>query len=93
MLSNTNLYKAAGISWTLLGFTRGLQAYDYSVKKRNKQQFYLHKVGYGIAGLCVYVAPTVFTPIVIYKELYRLEVNLRDLENEKNTDFYNELFI
>ena len=29
--------------------------------------------------------------LTIYKEIYRLEIYLRNLENEKNSDFYNKL--
>jgi hypothetical protein len=44
----------------------------------------------GLYGIFVYFNP-VFLPYLMTKELYRLEVNLRNLENEKNSRFYNEI--
>lgn len=39
----------------------------------------------------MYANPLLF-PITASKEIYRLEVNLRNLENEKKTDYYNNLW-
>jgi len=30
-------------------------------------------------------------PFSVYKEMYRLEVNIRNLEDEKTTSYYNNL--
>jgi hypothetical protein len=38
----------------------------------------------------MYGNPVLF-PLSIYKEIYRLEINMRKLENEKLNFFYNEL--
>jgi hypothetical protein len=39
----------------------------------------------------MYLNP-LFLPIFIYKESYRLEVNVRGLDEEKKTSKYNEVF-
>lgn len=44
----------------------------------------------GLIGSILYMAP--FTIIfMIPKEIYRLEVDLRNLQNEKDNDWYNRL--
>ena len=37
-------------------------------------------------GVFMYVN-LVFVPIIMYKELYRLEVNVRNLQDEKNNEY------
>jgi len=44
---------------------------------------------HGTVGLLIYVNP-VFLPFTTYKEFYRLEINIRDL-NEKKDKYYNKL--
>jgi hypothetical protein len=72
--------------WCLLGFKRGLNHYDYNYAKydreENKPYMYTSKIPYGVAGTLFYANPFT-TPIKLYKELYRLEVNIRGLESEK----------
>jgi len=94
-------------SWTGLGFYRGTKNYghnykknciEYEEKKNNKyytvvkpQYLYSTCVGYGLFGFFIYVNPiTAF--VVIPKELYRLEVNIRGLHEEKEKDKYYEIF-
>jgi hypothetical protein len=77
-------------SWSLLGFKRGINAYDYSCNKSQNQHLYLKKGIWGLGSTLVYINPCAF-PFVLYKEIYRLEVQFRGLEDEKNTDFYNEV--
>jgi hypothetical protein len=79
-------------SWSLLGFKRGINSYDYSYKKdsRVKQHLYLEKGIWGLTSTIAYVTPFSFF-VVLYKEIYRLEVQLRGLEDEKKTDYYNEV--
>ena len=84
--------------WGLLGYNRGTNSYDYKYKKYNgkkeiqEKETYLYsaKVFYGISGIFLYVNPFLL-PIIIPKEVYRLEVNIRNNENEKKSDYYNEL--
>lgn len=51
---------------------------------------YLERAANGIIGATVYINPFLF-PYFFYVEIYRLEVNLRNLEDEKKTAKYNEL--
>jgi hypothetical protein len=51
---------------------------------------YSTKFGFGIVGLVVYLCPA-FYVIVLPKEIYRLEVNIRGLEDEKETQYYNNI--
>ena len=82
-----------GTSWTVLGFTRGLQSYDYTYHKsiHKEPYLYIHKGQHGLLGIFVYMNPFL-SPLTLYKEIYRLEVNLRGLEEEKKTDYYNQIF-
>jgi hypothetical protein len=82
------------ICWSGLGFFRGINYYTYKHKhdkyESKKTYLYLSSIGYGLYGFTLYANP-ILLPISIYKELYRIEVNLRNLENEKNSESYNEL--
>ena len=71
--------------WSGLGFIRGVNSYNYS---NNKPYLYSSSFMYGMVGLFLYVNP-VFLPLTTYKEFYRLEINIRDLN--KNDKYYNEL--
>lgn len=93
-LKQKYLLMAVGYSaWSGLGFIRGLQSYTYNHNKREKNEpiIYLNSICYGFFGICIYCNP-IFFPVNLYKEMYRLEVNIRKLENEKTTDFYNHVF-
>ena len=84
--------------WPVLGFNRGLNSYNYNYEqnklyrhgKQIKNPFYLDKLAWGIGSAIAYLNPCTGL-IVLYKEVYRLEVNLRGLEDEKKTDYYNEV--
>ena len=84
--------------WPILGFKRGLNSYDYNYShnklyshgKQIKNPFYLDKLAGGIFSAIAYLNP-VTGLIGLYKEIYRIEVNLRGLEDEKKTDYYNEV--
>lgn len=78
-----------------LGFYRGMNEYDYSyhrknMYKQNTSYLYTNKIIYGLFGASLYVFPVAYI-ILLQKELYRLEVNIRNLEDEKTTDYYNLL--
>ena len=103
LLTKEFLY-LTGTGWGILGFKRGLNKYDYQykhdyenpewytgIKKDNtKPYLYTDKIFYGLSGLIIYMNPGTF-PITIYKEIYRLEINIRGMEEEKNTKYYNIL--
>jgi hypothetical protein len=85
-------------AWSVLGVHRGIKAYDYNLNKENQlyndnykdRYFYSVALFYGMAGFSVYINPFLLM-ITIPKEIYRLEVNLRGLEEEKKTDYFNQL--
>jgi hypothetical protein len=79
--------------WCFLGFIRGINNYVYLHKTtygNTKQFYYLDTLGAGILGALVYAVP-VTLPFTLYKEAYRLEAFMRNLNDEKQSDFYNTL--
>ena len=95
---NKVLVSLVGVA-TPLGFYRGVQSYHWerslSVASQQPQQpgqEYLYTVaaGHGLMGSLVYLCPLMVVQNVA-KELHRLEVNLRGMENLKHTRYYNEL--
>ena len=68
--------------WNMLGFKRGLDYYDYFNDKNN----YLYSISFkeGLKGVWLY---TFVSPFMVFKELYRLEVNIRGLK--KDSDYYS----
>jgi hypothetical protein len=89
--------------WVALGFYRGTKHYEYDYKnqciqyEKNKkysekpQYFYSSCIGIGLFGSFIYVNPFLF-PLIITKEFYRLEVNIRGLDEEKDKKDYYHLF-
>ena len=56
------------------------------------EKYYSLYFGVGIWGACVYVMPIIgFIPVL--KEIYRLEINLRGLDDKKETDAYYDLLV
>jgi hypothetical protein len=47
-------------------------------------------MGVGLFGSLLYVNPFLF-PFIIKKELYRLEVNIRGLDEEKDKKYYYDI--
>ena len=81
------------LGWSLLGFYRGQNSYDYRYSKdyyRYESYLYSQRITHGFFGMIMYACPF-FIFMTISKELFRLEVNIRNLENEKNEDYYNKL--
>ena len=89
-ISIKNIQNVAICSWAVLGFTRGINSYDYSYKPK-LSYLYIDKCISGLGASLVYICPLTFF-YVVYKEVYRLEINLRGLEDDKKTDFYNQIF-
>jgi hypothetical protein len=86
------------LGWPILGFKRGLNSYDYNYSNNKlykysenpKHPLYLDKLVWGVGGIFWYLNPCTFF-FVLYKEIYRLEINLRGLEDEKKTEYYNKV--
>ena len=80
-------------TWCGLGFIRGVNYYKYNKYKYDENKTYLYSDATvdGFFGIILYANP-VLLPITIHKEIYRLEINLRKLENEKKSKYYNDLF-
>ena len=84
-------------SWCGLGFYRGANYYKYDLDNSNldkykikKNYLYSDSILYGFYGVLMYINPA-FLPIIIYKEFYRLEVNVRNLQDEKKSKYYNNI--
>jgi len=81
-------------SWSGLGYIRGINSYKYHHNKyeTEKKEDYLYAslMLYGFFGIGIYANPFLL-PFTIYKEIYRFEVDVRNLEDEKKTRFYNSL--
>lgn len=73
--------------WCALGFVRGVNSYNYHYDKK-ETYLYLNSVGYGCCGILFYANP-ILIPFSVYKEIYRFEVNVRQLEQ---THDYHQLF-
>jgi len=88
--------------WFALGFYRGTKDYEYDYKnqciqyeknkKYNEKPQYLYSscMGVGLFGSLLYVNPFLF-PFIIKKELYRLEVNIRGLDEERDKKYYYDI--
>lgn len=78
--------------WCGLGFIRGVKSYNYNYNKYKKDEpyMYLNLVCNGLFGIFIYANP-ILLPVTTHKEFYRLETNLRNLEKNKNNDFYKDL--
>ena len=83
--------------WPAIGFKRGINSYNYNFSEKKIHEteiinyLYLDKFIWGIGSALVYLNPILCFRMG-YKEMYRLEVNLRGLEDEKKTKYYNEVF-
>lgn len=53
-------------------------------------RIYTHKIFTGMLGVFIYMCPFFFV-VTLPKEIYRFEVNVLNIEDEKKTDYYNEL--
>ena len=89
-MNNQQFKMAIYTGWIGLGFYRGIKAYNYSYNKYNNDEsyMYIYSMGHGCRGSFYYL---LFFPIMIHKEFYRFEVNMRNIEKEKKSVYYNEL--
>jgi hypothetical protein len=87
----------------LLGFYRGTQEYKYKYNKSlqkydeyakkndndsTKPYFlYSDSIYYGVVGTFFYLCPFLF-PLMLTKEIYRLEVDIRKLDHLKDDKYY-----
>jgi len=89
-VTKQTLAAVAGL-WGSLGFMRGINNYKYNTNKCNEYYLYSTAIRWGFGGTIAYLNPVIL-PIILSRELYRLEVHLRpELHDEKNKAFYNEL--
>ena len=81
-----------GSVWTGLGIKRGADLYDSqhidsqhidSQHRQNYKYLYSDKLIYCLYGAVVYINPLFFI-FTLHKELYRLEVKVRQLEKDDN---------
>ena len=71
-----------GSVWTGLGIKRGADLYD-SQHRQNYKYLYSDKMIYCLYGAVIYINPLFFM-FTLHKELYRLEVKVRQLEKDEN---------
>lgn len=82
--------------WIGLGCYRGVKLYNYTYNKyetdkNNENPYFYARCFYaGLFGGFVYVNPFIL-PITISKEIYRLEVNIRGLNEEKDKHSFYKL--
>jgi len=90
----TIIFISSWTCWSILGFARGIKSYDYkntvNYGKNRKPYMYSERIGCGFIGFFVYACPLLIIPN-LFKEIHRFEVNVRGLEEQKKTSYYNEL--
>lgn len=95
-LSNLHIKCKIGLicytGWCGLGYYRGIKSYKYYNKKydEGKPYLYTNLIPNGFIGILLYSNPLLL-PIFLHKEFYRLETDIRNLEKEKKSSYYNEL--
>lgn len=70
---------------------REVKRLEKEVQSVSRPPLYVDRVGDAVWGGLVYLNPLML-PVTVPKELYRMEVNLRGLEEERKTDRYNKLY-
>jgi hypothetical protein len=88
ILNKSNLLGGSLFGWTALGFYRGVQEYNYY--RKDTHRLYSEQLGRGLLGSFIYLNPCTGL-FMIQKEIYRVEVNVRSLEDEKKTDYYRRM--
>ena len=87
-MNRTHMFAILYIGWSGLGFFRGIKYYKY--KYRHPQYLYINQLMYGLLGTITYALPTLL-PFTLYKEAYRLEIYMRNLDGDLPGDFDNLL--
>ena len=64
--------------------------YAISKPKNKPNKFYITQLFFGIGSSFIYLNPCTFF-ICVIKELYRLEINIFNLEDEKNKSEYYDI--
>lgn len=100
ILDKANIALGMFVGWSALGFYRGVKDYDYLDLMSNRvRKAYLYsdiltngskRIGGGLYGVFTYMNPFLLC-VTIPREIYRLEVNLRGLDFEKETDTYKRI--
>jgi hypothetical protein len=77
--------------WASLGFYRGVEEYNTDIKKYKESVYlYTNCIGFSLLISICYLNPLMI-PLIIKKEIYRLEVNIRKLDKEKENPFYKQI--
>ena len=102
VISKKHMFYAGYAEFSGLGGYRGAKSYNHKYEKEVKnaiqktppcappQYYYIECVLYGALGFMYYAVPGTNLWMMV-KELYRLEVNIRGLEKDKNSDSYYDL--
>ena len=88
VLNNVNLLVCGLFGWSALGYYRGVQEYNYY--RKNTTCLYSEQFVRGLIGSFIYINPLLWL-LMVKKEIYRFEVNIRSLEHEKQTDYYRSV--
>jgi hypothetical protein len=78
--------------WCGLGCVRGVKSYkyDHNKYKQGRPYMYSDAMFRGTFGIMVYANP-IFFPLVVHKEIYRLEADIRNLDDRVKNDYYHHL--
>lgn len=92
------IWPLISVSWIVLGFYRGRAQYiyKYNTDCKNytctKPRFMVTScILSGLIGTAAYILP-ITMPFIIYKEIYRLEMNIHGMEEDINSPYYYDLF-
>lgn len=67
-------------------------AYEPTLPSNKPAKYYITNIMFGLYGSCLYIYP-LSGLLYFFKEIYRLEVYLRNLPDEKKKRYYNTLDI
>lgn len=95
--SGLGIYR--GVKQHNYNYNKSLKSYEKSLemnpdytKPYHKPKYYtIDAIGHGFVGFIFYVNP-IIVPIMLSKEIRRLEINLRGYDDEKEKDDYYDIF-